>query len=47
MSAVHIPADAAAADAAIASTEKPLVLNFCATWAEPCALCNTAFAELL
>ena len=44
-SKVTIPADVAAAEAAI-KVAGTCVLNFCATWAEPCTLCNSVFAEL-
>ena len=44
-SKVVIPTDSAAADSLLASTELRVV-NFCATWAEPCTVCNAAFAEL-
>ena len=42
---VAVPSDAAAAEAAVQGAGT-CVLNFCAEWAEPCALCNAAFAEL-
>ena len=45
MSRVSVPADLAAAEAAIKGPGT-CVLNFCATWAEPCTFCNEAFAEL-
>ena len=44
-SLVKEPADAAEAEGMI-SGPGMCVLNFCATWAEPCTLCNAAFAEL-
>ena len=44
-SKVVIPTDSAAADSLLASTELRVV-NFCASWAEPCTVCNAAFAEL-
>ena len=44
-SKVTIPADVAAAEAAI-KVAGTCVLNFCATWAEPCTLCNSDFAEM-
>ena len=44
MPALQVPATAAEADSLIASGA--CVVNFCATWAEPCAHLNTVFAEL-
>ena len=37
------PATTESADALLSGS---CVVNFCATWAEPCAHCNTVFAEL-
>ena len=42
---VLLPASASEAEAATKAAGT-VVLNFCATWAEPCELCNTVFAEL-
>ena len=41
---VKLPANAAEADSQIGAGA--CVVNFCATWAEPCAHLNTVFAEL-
>jgi Grx4 family monothiol glutaredoxin len=43
---VKIPGDAAEAEALLQAAATTCVVNFFATWAEPCAMCNAAFAEL-
>ena len=45
MTRVAVPADLVAAEAAI-KVAGTCVLNFCASWAEPCTMCNTVFSEL-
>ena len=43
---VFVPSDAAEAEAAVTAASGSCVVNFCASWCEPCVDLNAVFSEL-